>query len=392
MNNICIFCSLFLYFAISQTCGAKNYYYQIYSGLMGDRQAQALITETHQGNKIIGANIDLCYSKDGHDNIVEDRVVLNLEKIGTKLKGNSTTQEHNTPVVAELTKKKSDGNNYNFSGSIQIGDDKFYIDSQEIEALSEDDYDKINKENDVNDFFEHPDQFTEVFPGAIRTIVKRKNIVEFIDYMRKNNVEIRLYSIAISCDTLKSDSFSVDINADPKRATSLIASLRNMDGVIKSGWTTGNFQIEDAILIDAQKWPLKDGSSDEKKIIERVGEKLSQFYSAKLLSSEKNNATGEIEFKLRAANNDYPGLELTKMITTSIVISQESPVSSSRNIIWIGSRWAETVDEAPVNKLILSDNSEGSDESEDIVGEGLTSAISESFGGKIWDGDASAWK
>ena len=367
--------------------GPETRYFTYLSGLMEDR-ADVVLKETRQGNRLVGANLDVCFPVPT-DPGRTDRFALQLAIAGDRLTGTAESQEGKLPVSVNLTRKVN-GKAFDFNGRITVGGAASVVASTETTDLSEKEFKEQQAASDTIE--PRPADFTEVSPEAIAVKVKREAVVDFARSLRGQSVQVALYGLLASCAELRSGEQVLRLTVDPERAQAMLDQLRAQPGVVAAGWTEGNMDMERTIRFAAADW-REAGKVNRDKIATAVANALTSSLKATLVSSGWDAASGELKLKLKRPSGVLPALGLTENIEVTLLVSSDRPAGSEHLLLWAASPAIETVDQAAGPKLNLVENSSGNDEeSLSLNDEHMLAALASQFRAQRWDTEQSAWK
>jgi len=367
---------------------AETHYFANLGDILGDLPVDAFVKETVQDGKIVSATLDACYSVSLTSDR-KDRFVVDLKSDGQKLTGTAETTENKSPVIVNLTRKATK-NGVTFDGKITIGDKPSLVSSTDNSESDEKEF-QASQTTDEN-LAEKPLDFTEVSPQSLAIKVKRENFVDLIKNLRTDNVQLSLDSLATDCAALRTGSQIVHVTVDPARAEVLVSKMKNSPGVTNAGWTTGDYDIERAILVPSAEW--RDGDKlNRDKLATAIASSLAKALSAQPVSNKWNDTTGELTITVKRPNTAVPALNLTDTLEISTLVGPEKPGSTEKIIVWLGTTSTTTSDETQGPHLIFSDDS-SSDEGESSFtdDDGLIRALTADLKGRPWDAERAKWK
>lgn len=367
--------------------GPEIRYFTYLTGLMDDR-ADVILKETRQGGRVSAMNLDVCFPTPGHPERT-DRFVLDLAVSGERMSGTTQSQDGRLPVSVNLI-RKSNGRAVDFTGAIVVGKTSHAVASSEMIDTSEREF---NEQQTIDDALDtSPATFTAVSPEALAVKVKRAMVLDFVKTLRGENMQVALYGLIASCAELRSGEQVLHLTVDPDRAQATLDSLRSRPGVIAAGWTEGNMDMERTIRFPAGPW-REAGRVDRKKVTQAVTDNLTTSLSATLVGSAWNDTTGELTVRLRRPSGVLPELGLIENISIVVMVAPDRPGASNHLLLWTGPPSIETVDEQTGPRLVISENTGGSDEeSPSLNDEQMLAGLASAFHAQRWDGETRAWE
>lgn len=365
----------------------NTHYFLSLGDILGDLPVDAFMKETRQGGKTLSAQLDVCFSVAVNSDR-KDRFVVDLKPDGDKLTGTGTTTDDKAPVTVSLTRKDV-VKSINFDGKITVGSKPFLVSSTDNAESDEKEFAQSQATDD--NISEKPADFTDMSPQAIAVKVKRGNFIDLMKSLKTENVQITLDSIAADCIALRSGEQIVRLFVDPMRSAALVAKLKAMPGVTAAGWTTGSYDIERAIRVSAADWS-SGGKLDRTGLATAIGNAAAKTYSAKIVSSEWNDTTGELTVTLKHPNTTAPALGLTDTLELTVLIGPEKPGASDRLIVWVGSPSTTTRDESAGPHLDFAEAASTEEESTFSEDDEIVRALAAELKGVRWSPDTSSWK
>jgi hypothetical protein len=361
-------------------------YFTSIDGLM-DGNADVILKENYQGRTVTSAVLDVCYpAAKGSDR--KDRFVANLTVNGQTMTGSTQSLGDKLPVSVNLTRKPT-GDTYEFKGQIRVGQTVTNVVSTDNADLSEKEF----RENQTNDdgIVPAPKDFTLVSPEAIAVKVKLENAADLLKYLRNQNVGIATNSLAVSCESLRSDQMALNLSVDPQRASDLLTNVKTQPGVTAAGWTSGLFDMERTIRFAAADW--QDGARlNRDKLATAVGAVVEKVLSAKVTSTSWSDDTGKLTLLLKRPSEMFPALALIETVELNAMIAPDRPGGSDQLMLWISGPSITTADESPPPRLNLIDASADDDEGDQNDEYGIVEAIAKEFKAQRWDLENSVWK
>jgi hypothetical protein len=361
-------------------------YFTSLDGLM-DGNADVVLKETRQGKTVTAATLDVCYPvQKGSDR--KDRFVVNLAVNGQTLTGTTQSIGDKLPVTVKLVRKAT-GDTFEFRGQVTVGQTLTEVTSADNSDLSEKEFQDNQAVDDG--ITAAPKDFTEVSPESIGVRIKLDAAADFLKGLKGQDVEVSLSSLAVSCEALRSGEQTLNLNADPDRAATLIAKFKSAPGVVAAGWTTGMVEMDRTIRFAASDW--RDGDKlNRDKLATAIANVLAKTFAAKSSSASWNVNSGKLKLTFKRPSQIFPALNLTETIEVAALVSPDKPGASDRLMLWVGNPAVTTTDEAAGAKLNLADEGAADEEGEPKDDNGSVEALAREFKGQRWDADKSAWK
>jgi hypothetical protein len=371
----------------SAPTGIEVRYFSALGDLLGDLPVDAFIKETRQGNKVVSAVLDVCYSMSTISDR-KDRFAIELKPEGEKLNGTGQSFENKTPITVNLIRKQT-GKTTSFDGKIIVGTNVTSVSSPDNADTDEKEFQQLQVADD--DLNEAPKDFTQSSPQSVAVKVKREAFADLVKSLRDKNIQIALDSISTDCNVLRSGQQVLRLIVDPARGPDLIASLKSAPGVVGAGWTSGTYDMERAIRFAAEGW-REGGKLNREKLAATLAAVAAKVLSAKPASSTWNDTTGELTFTIKRPSQLAPALGLTETLEVTALIGPDRPGASDRLIVWLGVPSSKTTDETAGAHLQFADNSGGEEESTFNDDDGMIRALATELKGQRWDTDKSSWK
>lgn len=370
-----------------QSGGSQTRYFTSVDGLM-DGNADVILRETYQGKTISSAVLDVCYPA-AKDPDRKDRFVANLAVKGQTLTGTAQSEVDKLPVSVTLTQQAT-GDTYEFKGQIRVGQTVTNVVSSDNADLSEKEF----KENQASEdgITTAPKDFTEVSPEAVAIKVKLDRAADLLTFLKGQNVEVALSSLAVSCETLRRDQITINVSIAPDRAAALVTRARTLPGVVAAGWTSGLIDMERTIRFPVEPW-RHDNKLDRDKLLAAIAPVVGASLSAKLSSSKWSDTTGKLIMTFKRPSSTFPTLGLVDVIEVTALIAQDAPDSSNHLMLWISGPSTTTIDESNGPRLNLVDTSADDEEdSEQPDDSSLVDALARAMKAQRWNLDKSVWK
>jgi hypothetical protein len=364
-------------------------YFNSLTDLLGDLTVDAFLKETRQGGKLTAATLDVCYSPSATSER-KDRFVVDLKVDGQKLTGSGQTLEQKQPVSVNLVRKPT-GKTVSFEGKITVGAVVSDVASADNSDISEAEFQESAASDE--DLEATPEDFTQVSPGSLAFKIKREALPDFVKALKTETVKVAYYSLVQDCPVLRTGQQVVKFDVDVERAPALIAKLKSTPGVLAAGYTSGAYTMSRAVRFPAAGW--RDGGKlNRDKLNTAISESLAKTLGAKLATSTRDEATGEMTLTFKRPSSSVPALDLTEVIELTVLVGPEKPNGGDKLLVWIGDPTAETVDESPAPHLTLFGSASGSNEEGGAsLDNGETvDALAKELKGQTWDADGSVWK
>lgn len=367
---------------------AKSRYFMNLGDILGDLPVDAFIRETVQDGKVVSTTLDACYSVSLTSDR-KDRFVVDLKSDGQRLSGSGETTEGKSPVLINLN-RKAEKSGVTFDGKITIDGKPSLVSSTDNSESDEREF-KASQSTD-DEPSDTPADFTEVLPQSLAVKVQRDNFVDLMKGLRDDKVQLSLDSLATDCSALRSGVQLVRLTIDPVRAGTLVTKLKSQPGIVDAGWTTGDYDIERAVLVPAKEWSNGDNFNHDG-LASAISQSLARALSAQPVSSKWNDITGELTVRLKRPNTSVPALNLTDTLEVSALVGPAKPGGWDRLIVWLGTASTTTSDETPGSHLEFSDDSSKDEgESSFTDDDGLVRALAADLKGQQWDADRARWK
>jgi hypothetical protein len=374
----------------AKPAGSDVRYFNSLTDLLGDLSVDAFLKETRQGGKVTAATLDVCYSVTMTSER-KDRFVVDLKADGQKLTGSGQTLEQKLPVKVDLVRKQS-GKTTGFEGKITIGSAVSDVASSDNTDVSEAEFQESVAADD--DIAAAPDDFTEVSPGSLAFKIKREALPDFVKSLKDEKVKVAYYSLVQDCTVLRTGQQVVKLDVDVERAPALLAKLKASPNVVAAGYTSGAYTMGRAARFSAAAW--RDGGKlNHEKLGATIAEAIGKALGAKLASSTRDEATGELTLTYKRPSPSIPNLGLTEVVELTVLVGPERP-GGDKLIVWVGEPTSETVDESGGPKLSLfgsASGGTGTDDDGTPLDNGETvDALAKELKGQTWDAEGSVWK
>ena len=364
-------------------------YFNSLTDLLGDLPVDAFLKETRQGGKVTAATLDVCYAVTMTSER-KDRFVVDLKVEGQKLTGSGQTLEQKLPVKVDIVRKQT-GKTVAFEGKITLGTAVSDVASPDNSDVNEAEFQESVAADD--DITAVPDDFTEVSPGSLAFKIKREALVDFVKSLKDEKVKVAYYSLVQDCAVLRTGQQVVKLDIDVERAPALLAKLKASPSVVAAGYTSGAYTMGRAARFPAAAW--RDGGKlNHDKLGATIAETIGKALSAKLASSTRDEATGELTLTYKRPSPSIPNLGLTEVVEITVLIGPERPGGGDKLIVWVGEPTSETVDESSGPRLSLFGSASGSNDDDGTpIDNGETvEALAKELKGQTWDAEGSVWK
>ena len=224
-----------------------------------DGIADVVLKETRQGKTVIAAILDVCYPAER----APTATTASCHPRGQRPQPDRHDPEpgDKLPVTVNLTRKPN-GDNFEFTGQISVGQTVTELTSTENSDLSEKEFKEHQTTEDG--ITACPKDFTEVSPESIGVRIKLRRGVDFLKSLKGQELEIALNSLSVSCDAMRSGEQTMRLTVDPERAAALIANANASPGVVAAGWTSGIMDMERTVRFPAADWREGDKINSEK--------------------------------------------------------------------------------------------------------------------------------
>lgn len=372
----------------AQPAGSSVRHYQLSGEIMDDPSADAFLSETRQGGRVVAAKLDVCYSVTPAS-ARRDRFVVDLMPESGRLIGSTTSQEQKSPISVRLVRKAS-GDTVDYEGTITRDGAEAEISSNDNSPINEEEFREISvlEGNIVTE----PTDFTEVSPEAIFVRVERRALADLVKTLRGENVGVTLESLLQDCRALRSGQQLVRVDIDPLRAPALVAKLRGQPGVAAAGWTVGMYSLDNAVAFDPAAWP---GADAREKLMAAIAAPIAAFLGAQADGARFEAASGATTLKFKRPSKSLPGLDLTDTIEIGATHSLDKPSGGKTLVLWIGAVTITTTDESPGARLAIispAGDNEGGVSADTVESSEIAAAIARELKGKLWDTERATWK
>jgi hypothetical protein len=370
--------------------GPQVRYFDLSSSLFTELGAEAVLKETRQGTTLVSAELDVCHLVSPISNHL-DRFVVPLKVDGNRLTGSAQSQERKQPVTVNLTRRVA-GGHFSFEGTVTSGDHTNKIRSIENTEMSED---EIGDQFLAESYIEpSPASFSAAWPQSIFVRVSRSGLANLLDALRDQNVRLVFDGLQTSCQVLRSDRHTLQIDVEPERIAPVLAKLKSVAAVTEAGFSPNPPNMQRAVRFPSAGWRDGSGKLDREKFAAAVGKAAAGLMSATVGSTTWDPVLGELAIELKRPDTTVPGLKLTQVIAVTMVVAPESLASSQQSIVWVESIAARPVDERPAPRLTFAPavSDEGGEGQEPEGSDGLVEAIAGALKGALWDSDKEQWR
>jgi hypothetical protein len=180
------------------------------------------------------------------------------------------------------------------------------------------------------------------------------------------------------------------MEVDPMRSAALVDKLKGLPGVVRAGWTAGNYSIETAVRVPRAAYG--GANFDRDKLIAAVAASAAKAWSATVATVSRDDLTGEITVRFKRPSEAYAKLGLTEIVGLPLLVGPEKLGSTEAVVVWLGVTTLETVDEGPEPRLKTVKVPEGLPGGDNVDTAPVLAALARDLEGKIWDADAARWK
>lgn len=363
-------------------------YIMIFGETMGDLPSDAVWRETRQGNKVVSATLDVCWSVNA-GSARKDRFVVALKPEGGKLVGSGQSEPGGKPVKVSLARNQS-GSTFSVEGTITHGNQTEQVAASDLSDMSEAEF--RAQQNAEDEIVPAPANFAEVAPGALAVRVSRDGFVDLVRSLRGKPVRIDYASLVQNCADLRSGRQMVRLETAPERAAALVAELKAMPGVEAAGWTSGAYAVERAVRVPAADWS-DGGKLKAEALAARLSALLAEVLSANPAGQEWDEVTRELTLKFKRPDQAVRGLDLTELVEITLLVGPDKPAGGDGLVVWIGESSIDPADETAGPHLAFRSGYQANDEEAAAVEtEAVMAALVKGLNGKVWDAENAAWK
>ena len=370
--------------------GPQVRYFDLSSSLFSELGAEAVLKETRQGTTLVSAELDVCHLVSPISNHL-DRFVVPLKVEGNRLTGSGQSQERKQPVTVNLTRRVA-GGHFTFEGTVTSGDHSNKMRSADNIEMSED---EIGDQFLAESYIEpSPASFSAAWPQSLYVRVSRSGLATLLDALRDQNVRLVFDGLQTSCQVLRSDRHTLQIDIEPERIAAVLAKLKSVAAITEAGFSPNPPNMQRAVRFPSAGWRDGSGKLDREKFAAAIGKAAADVMSATVGSTTWDPVLGELAIEVKRPDTSVPDLKLTQIITVAIVVAPESLASNQRSIAWVESIAARPVDERPAPRLTFAPvaSDEGADGQEPEGSDGLVEAIAGALKGALWDSDKEQWR
>ncbi len=369
--------------------GPQVRYFDLSSSLFSEFGAEALLKETRQGATVVSAELDVCHLVSPTSNQL-DRFVVPLKVEGNRLTGSAQSQERKQAVTVNLTRRVA-GGNFTFEGTVSSGDHTDKIRSTDNTEMTEDEIgDQFLAESNIEP---SPASFSAAWPQSLYVRVSRSGLTNLLDALRDQNVRLVFNGLQTSCQVLRSDRHTVQVDVEPERIAAVLAKVKSVAGIAEIGFSPNPPNMQRAVRFPSAGWRDGSGKLDRDKLAAAIGKAAAEAMSATLGSTNWDPVMGELVMELKRPDTSVPSLKLTQIITLTMVVAPESLASNQRSIVWVESIAARTADERPAPRLTFAPSTSDEGETQEPDGsDGLVETISGALKGVVWDSEKEQWR
>lgn len=365
---------------------ATTRYFLLSGTFVGEVETDASLKEIRQGANVTSATIDVCYGSATAANR-RDRFVVDLVPGADKLSGTGKSQVRGEPISVQLI-RKPEGDKVTFEGAIKVGAETFEVTSPENNDISEAEF---REGQTIEEFiFSAPSMFAESSPGTVGVRVRLEALPSLVKALKSENARIRVDTLQTDCPALRGGNQVVQMEVDPMRSAALVDKLKSLPGVVRAGWTAGNYSLENAVRLPRADYG--GANLDRDRLVAAVAGSIAKAWEATLDTTARDDITGEIVVRSKRPSQAYAAFGLTETISLPVLIGPEKPGSTEAIVVWLGVPSLDTIDEGADPRLKFVRMPEGQPGSESLDTAPLQAAIARDLNGRVWDADAGAWK
>ena len=362
-------------------------YFMLSGTLVGDVDTDASLMEKRRGTTVTAATLDLCFGSVISPSRKE-RVVVELTPTAGRLAGTGRTQIGNEPVTVQLTRTQVE-DRFNFGGTIRIGQEKPYeVNSTDNNDISADEYKDSQATDEI--IFSAPSVFAEPGPGTVGVRVKLESLAGLVKALKGENTRVRVESLQPDCQALRSREMVVQMEVDPLRSAALVDKLKSVPGVIRTGWTSGTYGLDNAVRVPRAEFG--GATIDRDKLTAAVAASAAKSLSATVDATKFDDVTGEVLITLKRPSLAYAAIGLTDRISLTFMVGPEKLGSTEALVVWLGTGTVEPFDEGAEPRLKFVRVPDGSPAADYIDMTPVRDTVRDDLKGKIWDSDATVWK
>jgi hypothetical protein len=375
----------FLLIFLPASAAAQNVYYTIpYFDLGPETHTNIVIKETRDGERILSAEIDICYQLELEGRW--DRAVIALKADGARVAGQGKSQLANTPIEIDLIKRRTE-RAHAYSGKIRIAGKTTDVAYDYVTDHSEpNNYDPAN----YIVLEENPENFAKVSPQWIAVRFRRGGVNAVLNALRGEPVVLQPQNgLVQDCFALRSNQQILQFTLAPAKAAGIVAKLRKVEGVLAVGWSGFSYQ-DYATRLPVAAWS-KDGKLDRARIAAAVEKSLARQLNAAPASSKWDEKTGEWVLTLKRTSQRYRDAGFTETVQTRLLIEPERPGATDYFVVWLQPLTVTVSDEGPGPRLEIALFHEIGGEGIYIEQAPIAAAIAKDLGGRTWDSLLEKW-
>lgn len=375
----------FLLIFLPASAAAQNVYYTIpYFDLGPGTHTNIVIKETRDGERILSAEIDICYQLEPEGRW--DRAVIALKADGPRVAGQGKSQLANTSLDIDLVKRRTE-RAHAYSGKIRIA-------GKTVDVA----YDYVTDHSDPNSYDpakyivleENPENFAKVSPQWIAVRFQRGGLNAILNALRGEPVVLQPQNgLVQDCFALRSDQQVLQFTLAPAKAEGMVVKLRKIEGVLAAGWSGYSYQ-DYATRLPISAWS-KDGKLDRARIAAAVEKSLARQPNAAPASLEWDDKTGEWVLTLKRTSQRYRDAGFTETVQTRLLIEPERPGATDYFVVWLQPLTVTVTDEGAGPRLEIAPFHEIGGEGIYIEQAPVAAAIAKDLGGRTWDSLLEKW-
>lgn len=375
----------FLLILLPASAAAQNVYYTIpYFDLGPDTHTNIVIKETRDGERILSAEIDICYQLEPEGRW--DRAVIALKADGARIAGQGNSQLANTPIEIDLVKRRTE-RAHAYSGKIRIA-------AKTTDVA----YDYVTDHSEPNNYDpanyivleENPENFAKVSPQWIAVRFRRGGVNAVLNALRGEPVVLQPQNgLVQDCFALRSDQQVLQFTLAPAKAEGIVVKLRKIEGVLAAGWSGYSYQ-DYATRLPIAAWS-KDGKLDRERLAAELGKSVAASVSAALVSSKWEHESGELILTLKRLSQRYREAGFTEILSARLLAEPERLGAADHFVVWVMTITVTVTDEAPGPRLAIAPFHEIGGEGIYIDQTPVAAAIAKDLGGRTWDSLLEKW-
>lgn len=364
---------------------AQSIFYTTPGFYLGEgTSSSVVIKETRDGDRIISAEIDICYILEPEGRW--DRAVFPMKADGATVAGKGVSQFANSPLEVELVKRRTE-RAHAYSGTIRIAGKAANVAYDYVTyQASKDIYDPASYISPDA----QPADFSKVSPQWIAVRFKRGELGAVLNALRGEPVVLQPQNgLVQDCPVLRSNQQTLQFTLAPAKAPAIVAKLRKLEGVFAVEWSgPGRYDYATRLLI--AEWS-KAGKLDRERIAAAVEKSIAESVRAAPVSSKWEEATGELLLVLKRPSERYREAGFTEIIKARVLAEPERLGATDHFVVWLLAITVTVIDEGAGPRLEIAPF-------EEIGGEGIyidqtpvAAVIAKNLGGRTWNSSLEKW-